>query len=50
MESKRQWCAQPQCRDFGKMDAGDIKVHSYVERRFYCVTCLHVQCRQGKVL
>lgn len=41
MEHKRQWCAQPDCPDFGKVDAGNIKIHSYVERRFYCATCLH---------
>lgn len=41
MELKRQWCTQKRCLDFGKVDAGNIKVHSYVERRFYCTTCLH---------
>ena len=41
MEIKQQWCAQPECPDFCKMDAANIKVHSYVERRFYCTTCLH---------
>jgi len=41
MELKRQWCDQPTCSDFGKVGAGNIKVHSYVERRFYCATCRH---------
>lgn len=41
MELKGQWCDQPTCPDFRKVDAGNIKVHSYVERRFYCTTCLH---------
>ena len=39
MELKEQWCAQRACRDFGKVNAGNIKVHSYVERRLYCTTC-----------
>jgi DNA-binding transcriptional ArsR family regulator len=29
------------CRDFRKMGAGNIRVHSYVEQRLYCMTCLH---------
>jgi transposase-like protein len=41
MDVERQWCDQRWCADFSKMDAGNIKVHSYVERRFYCVRCLH---------
>jgi transposase-like protein len=41
MELERQWCDQPTCPDFEEVDAGNIKVHSYVERRFYCATCLH---------
>ena len=41
MNLKRQWCAQRTCSDFGKVDAGHIKVHSYVEQRLYCTTCLH---------
>ena len=41
MDLKRQWCDQPTCPDFGKVEAGTIKIHSYVEQRFYCTTCLH---------
>jgi transposase-like protein len=41
MELKHQWCDQIECRDFGKVDAGNIKVYSHVERRFYCTTCWH---------
>ncbi len=41
MKLERQWCDQTACRDLGKMDAGNIQVYSYVERRFYCTTCLH---------
>ena len=39
MELKGQWCGCEQCRDFGKIDAGNIWVHSYAERRYYCQTC-----------
>ncbi len=41
MELHRQWCAQTACRDFRKVDAGNLQVHSYVEHRLYCATCLH---------
>lgn len=41
MELERQWCAQPTCADFGKVAAGNLKTHSYTERRGYCTTCLH---------
>lgn len=39
MEPKREWCDNPTCPDFGKIDAGNIRVHSYVERRYQCKTC-----------
>lgn len=41
MELKRQWCDNKTCPDFGKIEAGNIKVLSYVERRYYCATCQH---------
>ena len=41
MNPERQWCDQTNCRDFGRVNAGNIRVHSHVERRFYCTTCLH---------
>lgn len=41
MELKGQWCDQTDCRDFGKVHVGNIKVYSFVERRFYCLTCAH---------
>lgn len=41
MDLKRRWCDQPLCPDCGKVDAGNIRVHSDVERRCYCTTCLH---------
>lgn len=39
MESGGQWCDNASCPDSSKVSAGNIKVHSYVERRFYCTTC-----------
>ena len=41
MELKRQWCDQPMCPDFTRVDAGNIRVHSYIEHRFSCTTCRH---------
>ena len=40
MELKRQWCDQLHCPDRTQMDAGNIQVHSHVEQRLYCTTCL----------
>src|ERR671937_492935 len=39
MNFKRQWCANVQCSDYGRMDAGNIRVFSYQEDRYYCTTC-----------
>ena len=39
METKGQWCDSAFCPDAGKIDAYNIKIHSYAERRFYCTTC-----------
>ena len=39
MKIEGQWCANTYCRDVGKIDAGNIVVHSYVERRYTCRTC-----------
>ncbi len=39
MRTEQQWCDNRACRDFVKMDAQNIKVHSYVERRYYCISC-----------
>ena len=41
MELTRQWCDNPTCSDFDKVGAGNIKVFSYVEQRYYCTTCRH---------
>ncbi len=39
MENQQQWCDNKACDDFAKIGAQNIKVHSYVERRYYCATC-----------
>src|SRR3954454_21252315 len=39
MELSQQWCDNATCRDYGKVGAGNIKVFSHVERRYYCATC-----------
>jgi len=39
MKTDDQWCANKQCRDVGKVNVGNIVVHSYIERRFACRTC-----------
>jgi len=41
MELECHWCDNVECRDFGKVGAGNIKVFSYVERRYYCRSCRH---------
>ena len=40
MNTQGQWCVHRHCLDVGKVDAGNIRVYSYTERRFYCATCL----------
>ncbi len=39
METEGRWCDNASCSDVGKISSGNIKVHSYTERRFYCTTC-----------
>src|SRR5437763_17090607 len=39
MELRQRWCDNATCRDYGKVGAGNVKVFSHVERRYYCVTC-----------
>src|SRR2546430_11864670 len=41
MELTRQWCDTKTCPDCGTVEAGNIKVFSYVEQRYYCTTCRH---------
>ena len=41
MEPEQQWCDQPLCSDVGQLMAGNIKVYSYAEQRYYCTTCGH---------
>ena len=39
MRIEGQWCANVQCYSFGKVDAGNIVIHSHAERRYRCRTC-----------
>jgi transposase-like protein len=39
MDTQRQWCDNEACPDFGRMGTANIKVYSFAERRFYCITC-----------
>ena len=39
MDPTQHWCANMVCADFLKVAAGNIKVYSYSERRYYCTTC-----------
>src|SRR5438128_12456302 len=41
MELTRQWCDTKTCPDCGTVEAGNIKVFSYVAQRYYCTTCRH---------
>ena len=41
METKRQWCDQKSCVDFGEIDRGNIIVHSDVDRSYYCTSSKH---------
>lgn len=39
MDPTQHWCPNMVCADFLKVAAGNIKVYSYSERRYYCTTC-----------
>ena len=39
MKPEQQSCANRACPDFGKSGTDNIKVYSYKERRYYCLTC-----------
>src|SRR5437773_8976208 len=39
METEGQRCDNASCPDCGKIDADNIQMHSYAERRFRCTTC-----------
>jgi hypothetical protein len=34
MELSKRWCDNTTCPDFGKVEAGNLKAFSYVERRY----------------
>lgn len=39
MDAKQQCCANYECPDMGETNRGNIKVLSYKEQRYYCMTC-----------
>ena len=39
MDPSAQYCPNPKCPDYGKVNAGNIGVHSRKEKRFICRTC-----------
>jgi transposase-like protein len=39
MVPEQQWCDNTSCREFGRVHAGNIKVFSSSEQRYYCTTC-----------
>src|SRR5512144_1066503 len=39
MEPGQRWCDNTTYRDYRRVGAGNIKVFSHVERRYYCTTC-----------
>ena len=39
MDPRAQFCPDPHCPARGRSAAGNIKVHSYPERRYRCTTC-----------
>ena len=32
-------CLNPDCPEYGKLGAGNIGIHSYHDKRYYCTTC-----------
>lgn len=41
MNLKQQWCDHPRCKFYGKVGAGNVRVFSSKERRYYCNACHH---------
>lgn len=39
MEPEKQFCDNPDCPDYGKVGAGNIRIHSHKERRYRCLSC-----------
>ncbi len=39
MNLQQQWCDNSTCPDYQKLNQGNIQVHSYAQRRYYCRTC-----------
>lgn len=41
MNLEHQWCDHPRCKFYGKVGAGNVRVFSSKDRRYYCTVCRH---------
>lgn len=43
-------CLNPDCSEYGKLGAGNIGIHSYADKRYYCTVCKRrFSARQGTI-
>lgn len=50
LDRTQYYCPNRDCRDYGKMNAGNIGIHSRADRRLYCTTCKErFSARQGTI-
>lgn len=50
LDRTQYYCPNPSCDDYGKIDAGNIGIHSRADRRLYCTTCKErFSARQGTI-
>jgi transposase-like protein len=50
MDRNRLACLNPDCPEHGKVGAGNIGIHSYADKRYYCTTCKkRFSARQGTI-
>jgi transposase-like protein len=50
IEAVQQSCPNPECTDYGKVDAGNIRIHCSADRRLRCATCnRRFSARQGTI-
>jgi transposase-like protein len=43
-------CLNPECREYGKLGAGNIGIHSNADKRYYCTACKQrFSARQGTI-
>jgi hypothetical protein len=49
MDTTNQFCPNEDCRDYGRVGAGNIGVHSLKEKRCICHTCNRTGCKSQKM-